>query len=211
MLSHFSRPAQISMITWLLTSLFPTFGSTHISQKWQLCYCIYMFYILKKVTQLTKEISCPHHIRVNKIESVGCFFMRDRKWKPQPQNMDTQWKWSHHCTTFKLVWWISPNITCVFLFSPFWPSVCGCRDSQRSLPPTLHVQVSSLDAVVVGKVQPFGKVFLQVGRHWLVSGPALQNTHTNTQTQSRRESWTEGAKREAHPSFRSEILNSHVG
>ncbi len=50
-------------------------------------------------------------------------------------------------------------------------------DLQSSLPPTLHIEVSSLYAFVVSKVHPFGEVFFEVRPHWLVSGPALQNRH----------------------------------
>lgn len=49
---------------------------------------------------------------------------------------------------------------------------------QCSLPSLLHVDVPSLDAIVVGEVHPFGKVFFEVRLHLLIGGPALQDQHT---------------------------------
>lgn len=49
---------------------------------------------------------------------------------------------------------------------------------QCSLPSLLHVDVPSLDAIIVGEVHPFGKVFFEVRPHLLIRGPALQDQHT---------------------------------
>lgn len=49
---------------------------------------------------------------------------------------------------------------------------------QRGLPPLLHVEVSSLDTLVFGKVHPFGEVFFEVRPHRLVGGLALQMGHS---------------------------------
>ncbi len=51
------------------------------------------------------------------------------------------------------------------------------HDLQCSLPALLHIQMSSLDALIVSEVHPFGEIFFEVRPHWLVRGPALQNRH----------------------------------
>lgn len=52
----------------------------------------------------------------------------------------------------------------------------GCSHSPCGLPALLHVEMASLDAVVVGEVQPLGQVLFKVGPHFLFRGPALQPT-----------------------------------
>lgn len=51
-----------------------------------------------------------------------------------------------------------------------------CYDIQSCLPARLHVEMGLLNAHVVSKVHPFGKVLFEVGPHGLVRAPALQNT-----------------------------------
>lgn len=58
-----------------------------------------------------------------------------------------------------------------------WP-ILTATNLQCSLPSLLHVDVPSLDAIVVGEVHPFGKVFFEVRLHLLIGGPALQDQHT---------------------------------
>lgn len=48
---------------------------------------------------------------------------------------------------------------------------------QCCLPALLHVQMSSLYALVIGEVKPFWEVFFEERPHWLVGGPALQIRH----------------------------------
>lgn len=68
--------------------------------------------------------------------------------------------------------------------------VCKCGHLQCRLPALLHVQMSSLYALVVGEVHPFWEVFFEVRPHRLVRGPALQTRHRGGESKRcRREQW----------------------